>query len=464
MTDAVAAEQTAVERGSADESAVAGARDSGPELPAARLPGEALVVVRALHKSFMHMGRQLDVLRGIDLTIHDGDLMAIVGPSGAGKSTLLHCIGTLDEPSLGSIELDGRELVGMDGESLAALRNKHVGFVFQFHHLLPEFTALENVLMPGLIQGLSRAQVRQRAEELLDEVGLAHRLTHRPGELSGGEQQRVALARALILEPKLLLADEPTGNLDTATSDAIHKLFFDINRSHGTTIVIVTHNVALANALPRVVRMVDGKVDTDTRGPASLRELDPKLVKRQHAMEQAEPGGFGRRMAAKLIDHFFLLLLVVGAAALAWVVAAATGVKPEVPQLNGQLILFAGGVMAGLAYFTLSEWIGGTTLRKAILGLVVRTQQLERASLRSALVRNIAYYTVDTMFFGLIAYIAMAGSLTRQRLGDMWGRTTVMRSHSVDNVGHGVAGIFVGAGASLLILTLVGVAVYLWPV
>jgi lipoprotein-releasing system ATP-binding protein len=227
---------------------------------------EALVIVEDLHKSFQHMGRRLEVLRGIDLNIHAGQILAIVGASGAGKSTLLHCIGTLDLPSAGRIRLGGEELTTMSSSRLAAVRNRNIGFVFQFHHLLPEFNALENVMLPGLIQGKNRREMEKRAAALLEEVGLSHRVTHRPGELSGGEQQRVAVARALTLDPKLLLADEPTGNLDSATSDAIHDLFFQINRQHGTTIVVVTHNAAFAESMPRVVRMRDGKVETDDVG------------------------------------------------------------------------------------------------------------------------------------------------------------------------------------------------------
>jgi len=229
---------------------------------------EALVIVEDLHKSFQHMGRTLEVLRGIDLNIYPGQILAIVGASGAGKSTLLHCIGTLDLPTSGRIRLAGEELTTMSSTRLAAVRNKSVGFVFQFHHLLPEFNALENVMLPGLIQGRSKKEMERRAAALLDEVGLSHRVTHRPGELSGGEQQRVAVARALTLDPKLLLADEPTGNLDSATSEAIHDLFFQINKQHGTTIVVVTHNAAFAESMPRVVRMRDGKVETDDVGRA----------------------------------------------------------------------------------------------------------------------------------------------------------------------------------------------------
>jgi len=228
--------------------------------------GDPLVIIEDLHKSFQHMGRTLHVLRGIDLTIEAGQIMAIVGASGAGKSTLLHCIGTLDLPTSGRIRLGGEDLTRMSGSRLAAVRNRDIGFVFQFHHLLPEFNALENVMMPGLIQGKSRRAMEKRAQTLLEEMGLADRSLHRPGELSGGEQQRVAIARALALEPRLVLADEPTGNLDTVTSDAIHDLFFQVNRQHGTTIVVVTHNQSFAESMPRVVRMRDGVVFADQRG------------------------------------------------------------------------------------------------------------------------------------------------------------------------------------------------------
>jgi lipoprotein-releasing system ATP-binding protein len=229
---------------------------------------EALVIIEDLKKSFQHMGRTLDVLKGIDLKIFPGQILAIVGQSGAGKSTLLHCMGTLDLPSSGRILLGGEELTTMSGSRLAAVRNRDIGFVFQFHHLLPEFTALENIMVPGLIQGRPRRDMEKRALSLLEEVGLSNRAAHRPGELSGGEQQRVAVARALALDPKLVLADEPTGNLDSATSDAIHDLFFQINREHGTTIVVVTHNPAFAESMPRVVRMLDGRVEIDDVGRA----------------------------------------------------------------------------------------------------------------------------------------------------------------------------------------------------
>jgi lipoprotein-releasing system ATP-binding protein len=226
---------------------------------------DALVAATNVQKSFRHMGRTLEVLRGIDLEIADGEMLGIVGPSGAGKSTLLHCIGTLDVPTRGSIRLSGEEVTTLPGWRLAELRNKTIGFVFQFHHLLPEFNAIENVMMPGLVQGRSKRELEPRARALLEEVGLKERTLHRPGELSGGEQQRVALARAIILEPKLLLADEPTGNLDSTTSAQIHDLFFGINKQRGTTIVVVTHNPALAASMPRVVALRDGLVEKDER-------------------------------------------------------------------------------------------------------------------------------------------------------------------------------------------------------
>jgi lipoprotein-releasing system ATP-binding protein len=180
-------------------------------------------------------------------------------------------------PSSGRIRLGGEELTTMSGSRLAAVRNRDIGFVFQFHHLLPEFTALENIMVPGLIQGRSRREMHKRAEALLEEVGLLNRASHRPGELSGGEQQRVAVARALALDPKLVLADEPTGNLDSATSDAIHDLFFQINREHGTTIIVVTHNPAFAESMPRVVRMRDGRVELDDVGRAQRAPSKPAL-------------------------------------------------------------------------------------------------------------------------------------------------------------------------------------------
>lgn len=245
-----------------------------------------LVIVTDVRKSFRHMGRTLEVLRGVDVEICDGEMVGIVGPSGAGKSTLLHCIGTLDAPTRGSIRVAGEEVTKLSGARLAELRNRAIGFVFQFHHLLPEFNALENVMMPGLVQGRPKRELEPRAHALLEEVGLRERALHRPGELSGGEQQRVALARALMLEPKLLLADEPTGNLDSATSAQVHDLFFAINEQRGTTIVVVTHNPTLAASMPRVVTLRDGRVESDERrsvvrpeAPAEQSRRVPSIVR-----------------------------------------------------------------------------------------------------------------------------------------------------------------------------------------
>jgi len=253
---------------------------------------EPLIVVENLQKSFVHMGSKLDVLRGIDLIIDQGEVLAIVGASGAGKSTLLHCIGTLDLPTSGKIKLAGEHLVGLPSARLAAIRNRTIGFVFQFHHLLPEFNALENVMMPGLIQNRSRKEMEKRAQALLDEIGLANRATHRPGELSGGEQQRVAVARALVLEPALLLADEPTGNLDTKTGSAIHDLFFEISERRNTTVVVVTHNPAFAESMPRVVRMRDGRVDVDNQGEHHVPRMrsEPALTPDGASPSTPEPG------------------------------------------------------------------------------------------------------------------------------------------------------------------------------
>ena len=224
---------------------------------------DPLVTVQNVTKTFEHEGRSLEVLKGIDLEIGAGEMVTIVGPSGAGKSTLLHLIGTLDLPTEGRILYGGRDVTRLGSSDLAEFRNRSIGFVFQFHHLLPEFTALENVMMPGLIQGGRRLE--DRARELLSEVGLSERLTHRPGELSGGEQQRVALARALLMQPKLVLADEPTGNLDSQTSDSVQSLIFDLNRRHGITFLIVTHSRDFAAMMPRQVSMKDGRIDSDER-------------------------------------------------------------------------------------------------------------------------------------------------------------------------------------------------------
>ena len=209
-------------------------------------------------KAYIHNGQALPVLADVDLSLAPGDMVAVVGASGVGKSTFLQILGTLDLPTSGSIRFDGEELTRMSASRLAEFRNRRIGFVFQFHHLLPEFTALENVMMPALIQRVPIARARTRAREILGRVGLGHRLTHRPSELSGGEQQRVALARAMVLEPSLLLADEPTGNLDRTTGEAIHQLFLELNQERGSTLLVVTHNPELAKLMPRRLRMIDG--------------------------------------------------------------------------------------------------------------------------------------------------------------------------------------------------------------
>lgn len=203
---------------------------------------------------------ELPVLKGINLEIQRGELIAIVGASGAGKSTLLHIIGTLDKPTTGTVTFDGQDLFQLTETQQAEFRNRRIGFVFQFHHLLPEFTALENVSMPALVQRLDPVSVESDATALLTEVGLGQRLHHKPGEMSGGEQQRVAMARALMQKPDLVLADEPTGNLDTHSGDALFALIRELNNLRGTTFVIVTHNEKLSAQSDRIVYMQDGMI------------------------------------------------------------------------------------------------------------------------------------------------------------------------------------------------------------
>jgi lipoprotein-releasing system ATP-binding protein len=218
------------------------------------------IQVRELTKSFPRDGEQVEVLKGLTLDIGPGELVAVVGPSGAGKSTLLHLLGALERPSSGEIRYGETVLSSLSDSALAQFRNQRVGFVFQFHHLLPEFTALENVMLPLLIRRLPVAEARARARTLLGQVGLTERVTHRPGELSGGEQQRVALARALVGEPAVLLADEPTGNLDSKTGHEVFELLRQINRERRLTCVMVTHNEALAGQADRVLHMLDGRL------------------------------------------------------------------------------------------------------------------------------------------------------------------------------------------------------------
>ncbi len=226
----------------------------------AKKPAE-MIQTRNLSKSFSAPAGEIHVLRGIDLAIEKGQMAAVMGASGVGKSTLLHILGTLDRPTSGSVLYDGAEVSALSDPELARFRNRTIGFVFQFHHLLPEFSALENVMMPALIAGArSREDSARRAGALLEELGLSERAEHRPGELSGGEQQRVAVARALVLEPAVVLADEPTGNLDTRTGGELFDLLVQINRTRGTTFVIATHNETLARRCGVILRMVDGRM------------------------------------------------------------------------------------------------------------------------------------------------------------------------------------------------------------
>ena len=218
-----------------------------------------LIRAERLVKSFGNGEKRVEVLKGIDLRFRRNEMVAIVGASGAGKTTLLYILGTLERPTSGTVLYDGKEIFSMNERELSRFRNREIGFVFQFHHLLPEFTALENTMMPCLIQGMAKSEAAGRSEAILSAVGLRARLKHKPGELSGGEQQRVAVARALVLEPKVLFADEPTGNLDTNTGESVYELLTELNRTKGITLVVVTHNKQLADRMPRQIHMVDGK-------------------------------------------------------------------------------------------------------------------------------------------------------------------------------------------------------------
>lgn len=224
-------------------------------------PRPVKIQVRGLVKNFITNGNVVEVLTGLDLDIYAGETLAVVGASGVGKSTLLHILGTLERPTAGSVLWEGLEVFHLDDTALAAFRNRKVGFVFQFHHLLPEFDALENTMMPALIARLPRKEAQEMAEEILVLVGLKDRLRHRVSTLSGGEQQRVAVARALVLKPEVLLADEPTGNLDPKNALQVQELLLDLNRSRGLTSVIVTHNFELARELDREITLKDGKAE-----------------------------------------------------------------------------------------------------------------------------------------------------------------------------------------------------------
>ncbi len=217
-----------------------------------------------LHKVYKMPGAaDVHVLKGIDMKIREGEIVTILGPSGVGKSTLLHVIGALDRPTQGSVRIDGQDLSQLDDDRLALFRNKTVGFVFQFHHLLPEFTALENVMMPGMIGAVNQTELKAKSLKLLAQVGLEHRAHHRPQELSGGEQQRVAVARAMVNRPRLILADEPSGNLDVHTAESLHELLWSISRNFKQTLVIVTHNQELSRQADRYIELYDGKIKTN---------------------------------------------------------------------------------------------------------------------------------------------------------------------------------------------------------
>jgi len=231
---------------------------------------EPLLRVSGLRRSFATGEGRIEVLRGVDLRVQPGERLVIQGASGVGKSTLLYLLGTLDRPTEGSVLYRGEDLFQRSPGDLARFRNRKLGFVFQFHHLLPEFDAQENVMMPGLLRGLPFADMRPRATHILEEVGLGHRLRHPVGKLSGGERQRVAVARALVLEPELLLADEPTGNLDPKTGDQVVELLLEMNRSHGTALVVVTHSPTLALRLGRRARLVDGILESSEDDAAAL--------------------------------------------------------------------------------------------------------------------------------------------------------------------------------------------------
>ena len=209
-----------------------------------------------IHKRF----GPVQVLKGVDISVQKAEVVSIAGPSGSGKSTLLHILGTLDRPDTGTVSMNNTELIALAPKKLAAFRNKHIGFVFQFHHLLPEFTAVENVCIPGWLAGRKKNEVKDEAMKLLQLLGLSHRVENKPNQLSGGEQQRVAVARALINRPDIIMADEPTGNLDSANAKELHQLFFDLRKQFNQTFLIVTHNEELAQLSDRILHMKDGKI------------------------------------------------------------------------------------------------------------------------------------------------------------------------------------------------------------
>jgi lipoprotein-releasing system ATP-binding protein len=235
-------------------------KSTGGDMGASALSGKSFIEVQNLSKSFQDTGgAPIEILKNVNLSLGEGETLAIVGASGIGKSTFLHILGTLDRPDKGRLYFQGDDILLFDSSRLARFRNESVGFMFQFHHLLPEFSALENASMPALINGYSKDEARESAETILVRVGLQNRLNQRVGKLSGGEQQRVALARALVMKPRLFLADEPTGNLDTQNSDQVHELLLELNQEFSMTMVVVTHNMQLAAFMSRCVTIADGQ-------------------------------------------------------------------------------------------------------------------------------------------------------------------------------------------------------------
>ena len=256
--------------------------------------------LRGITKRFQHRGEELSVIEGMNFRIFGGDQIAIMGPSGAGKSTLLQILGTLDAPTEGQMLVDGEDIFARSSAGLARFRNEEIGFVFQFHHLLPEFTALENVMMPGLIGRMKRKAAEERARELLDRVGLSERLHHQPGELSGGEQQRVAIARALFKKPRLLLADEPTGNLDLRTGAGIHAILHELNETTGVTVVVVTHDPRLAETMPIRVLVDQGRLIPQVAGDERVMGRLPEEVMNERPRD---PGQLRLASAVSGIDE-----------------------------------------------------------------------------------------------------------------------------------------------------------------